>query len=223
MNNNINIKRRGLIYVISSPSGGGKTSISKALLAIDPNITKSVSVTTREPRAGEVEGGDYHFVDRKLFEEKIANNEFLEYATVFDNYYGTLRAPVVESLNKGQDIMLDIDWQGAFQLFERAATDVVGVFILPPSMPELERRLRYRSSDSEEVILKRLSGAYEEISKFDQYDYVIINDDFDKTLSKISHILRAERLRRQRRPALKQFVEKLLLDIPHEDKDIYSE
>ena len=202
-------KRRGILFVVSSPSGAGKSTISRMLLQNDPGLTMSVSATTRPPRPGEVDGKDYHFVDLASFKDMVANSEFLEWAHVFGNRYGTPRGAVEEALSAGRDVLFDIDWQGAQQLYQRAGGDVVRVFIFPPSMAELEHRLRSRATDSEEVIQGRMSRAAGEISHWDGYDYVLCNDNVDRCYEDVATILAAERLKRSRQTKLIGFVRKL--------------
>jgi guanylate kinase len=202
-------RRRGLLFVLSSPSGAGKSTISRKLLADDPGLTMSVSATTRAMRPGEVDGKDYHFVDLAHFKQMVADNAFLEWAHVFDHRYGTPRAPVEGMLEAGHDILFDIDWQGAQQLYQLAGGDVVRVFILPPSMVELEHRLRGRRTDSDEVIARRMARAHSEIAHWDGYDYVLVNDDADACFAKVRTILRAERLKRSRQTGLIGFIRKL--------------
>jgi len=188
--------RRGLLFVLSSPSGAGKSTLTRRLLASDPALALSVSATTRPPRDGETDGKDYFFVARDAFETMVADGRMLEHARVFDNLYGTPRAPVEERIRAGRDMLFDVDWQGAQQL--RASDlgqSVVQVFILPPSIAELERRLRARAADSEDVIERRMAKARDEISHWAEYDYVLINDDLDSCLARIGTILAAERLR----------------------------
>jgi guanylate kinase len=204
-----NIPRRGLMLVLSSPSGAGKTTLSRGLLATETNIVLSVSATTRKKRPNESEGRDYFFVSRDAFDAAIEANEFLEYATVFDHLYGTPQKPVMDALAAGQDILFDIDWQGTQQLKERAREDLVSVFVLPPTHDELERRLRIRAQDSEDVVRKRMSKAADEISHWPEYDYVIVNDDLALAQARIKAILDAERLRRTRQVGLSDFVRKL--------------
>jgi len=199
-------KRRGLLFVLSSPSGAGKSTISRMLLADDAGLQMSVSATTRPMRPGEVDGRDYHFVDLEKFRDMTANHEFLEWAHVFNNRYGTPRAPVEEMLKQGRDVLFDIDWQGAQQLHQIAGGDVVRVFILPPSIAELERRLRARGTDAEEVIVNRMSRAANEISHWDGYDYVLVNDDAQSCFEKVRSILHAERLKRSRQTGLIGFI-----------------
>jgi guanylate kinase len=204
-----NIPRRGLMLVLSSPSGAGKTTLSRGLLASDSNIVLSVSATTRKKRPNESEGRDYFFVSRDGFDAAIEAGEFLEYATVFDHLYGTPKRPVMDALAAGQDVLFDIDWQGTQQLKERAREDLVSVFVLPPTHDELERRLRIRAQDSEDVVRKRMSKAADEISHWPEYDYVIVNDDLAIAQEKIKAILDAERLRLTRQVGLSDFVRRL--------------
>ncbi len=202
-------KRRGLMLVLSSPSGAGKTTISRKLLESDPGLSLSVSATTRPPRPGEVEGEDYFFVTHERFEEMVAGGEFLEHATVFDNRYGTPRAPVEATLAEGRDVLFDIDWQGTQQLSDKVPSDLVRIFVLPPSTEELEKRLYTRAQDSEEVVRGRMAKAADEMSHWAEYDYIIINKDLERSLMQVSAILKAERLRRDRQVGLRDFVEKL--------------
>jgi guanylate kinase len=205
-------KRRGILFIVSSPSGAGKSTISRKLLASDPGLEMSVSATTRPPRPGEVDGKDYHFVNLDQFREMVAQNEFLEWAHVFGNRYGTPRGPVEKALSEGRDVLFDIDWQGAQQLYQQAGGDVIRVFIFPPSMDELERRLRSRGTDSNEVIEGRMSRASAEISHWDGYDYVVVNDDVEDCYGKVAQILAAERMKRARQTGLIGFVRKLMQD-----------
>jgi guanylate kinase len=202
-------KRRGVLFVLSSPSGAGKSTIARKLLAAETDLAMSVSATTRPMRPGEVEGKDYHFVDLEGFRAMTAGQEFLEWAHVFGHRYGTPRAPVDAMLKAGQDVLFDIDWQGAQQLHQIAGGDVVRVFILPPSMVELEKRLRGRNTDSEEVINGRMARAAGEIAHWDGYDYVLCNDDADACFEKVQTILQAERLKRSRQTGLIGFIRKL--------------
>lgn len=202
--------RRGLLLLISSPSGAGKTSLSRRLVADNPDLILSISATTRDPRAGEEEGREYFFKSREAFEAMIAEDAFLEWADVHGNLYGTPRAPVVAALEAGQDVLFDIDWQGAAQIQARQPQDVVKVFILPPSMADLARRLHARAQDSEAVIQHRLERASDEIARWDDYDYVIVNKSFDRAYADLGHIYRAERMKPGRNPWLPGFVEDLL-------------
>lgn len=206
------ITRRGLMYIMSSPSGAGKTTITRALLKNNPDMNMSVSATTRARRAGEVDGKDYYFVSVSQFQEMVDNGEMLEYAKVFENYYGTPKAPVEQALAAGKDVVFDIDWQGTQQLSDIAADDVVKVFILPPSRKVLEGRLRNRSLDTqetEEQIRHRMSKASDEISHYAEYDYVIINDNIDEAIQKAQTILDGERIKRRRSKGLSDFVRDL--------------
>lgn len=203
------ITRRGLMLVLSSPSGAGKTTLSRALLASEPNIALSVSMTTRRRRPEERDGVDYLFVTPERFDATVRRGEFLEHAVVFDHQYGTPAAPVIEALAGGRDVLFDIDWQGTQQLKEKAREDLVSIFVLPPSQGELERRLRERAQDPEEVVSRRMAKAAGEISHWAEYDYVIVNDSLDIALSNVVAILRAERLKRGRQIGLSQFVRSL--------------
>jgi len=200
------ITRRGVMLVLSSPSGAGKTTLSRKLLASDPGITLSISVTTRSRRADEVDGRDYHFIDAARFEAMQRGGELLEWATVFDNRYGTPRRPVEEAIAAGRDVLFDIDWQGTQQLREKARSDLVSVFVLPPSLEELERRLRSRAQDSDAVIAARMAKAVDEMSHWAEYDYVVINRDLDHAFPDVEAILAAERLKRDRQTGLSTFV-----------------
>ncbi|HTG37232.1 guanylate kinase [Sphingomonas sp.] len=204
------LKRRGVLFVLSSPSGAGKSTIARKLLANDPDLQMSVSATTRAIRPGEVDGRDYHFVDLERFRTMVANHEFLEWAHVFDNRYGTPRQQVEEILASGRDVLFDIDWQGAQQLFQIAGGDVVRVFILPPSMEELHRRLVARATDTAEVIDARMSRAAAEVSHWDGYDYVLVNDDVEHCYECVRTILSAERLKRSRQTGLIGFIRSML-------------
>lgn len=203
------IHRRGLMLVLSSPSGAGKSTIAKEILARDKNIAMSVSMTTRPKRPGEVAGRDYHFVDKADFNLMVNRREFLEYAKVFDNYYGTPSEPVLEALAAGRDVLFDIDWQGTQQIAEQARDDLVSVFILPPSTTELERRLKKRAQDSLEVVARRMSKASDEMSHYAEYDYVLVNHDIEQSVTRAMSILTAERLRRERMVGLGEFVKGL--------------
>jgi guanylate kinase len=200
------IGRRGLMLVLSSPSGAGKSTLSRMLLEVDPHVELSVSATTRPQRPGEVDGRHYHFVERARFDQMIEKGEMLEWAEVFGNRYGTPRAPVEAALARGKDVLFDIDWQGTQQLRDTVGKDFVSVFILPPSVPELERRLTTRAQDSAEVIHGRMAKASDELSHWAEYDYVLLNDDVDATFGDLQAILTAERLKRERQPGLADFV-----------------
>jgi len=202
--------RRGLCFVLSSPSGAGKTTISRKLLDADADLSISISCTTRAPRPGEVDGKDYFFVSKEKFRDMVNNNEFIEHAEVFGNFYGTPKTFVEGKLTEGKDIIFDIDWQGTDQLAQKLPHDVVSVFVLPPSMIELERRLRERNQDDDETVRKRMKKASREISHWDDYDYVIVNIDLNQALKDVKNILKAERLKRTRQPALEKFVQDLL-------------
>ena len=202
-------ERRGVLFVISSPSGAGKSTIARRLLAEDGHIAMSVSATTRPIRAGEVDGKDYHFVSVERFKQMVEQGEFLEWAHVFGNRYGTPRGPVEAELAGGNDVLFDIDWQGAQQLHQQMGGDVVRIFILPPSLTELEHRLRSRGTDSEEVIQGRMDRAVSEIGHWDGYDYVLVNEDVDACFAQVHLILRAERLKRRRQTGLIGFVRRL--------------
>lgn len=197
------------MLVMSSPSGAGKTTISRELLSREPELAMSVSATTRPPRPGEVEGKDYYFITKDKFAEMVANDEFLEHATVFDNSYGTPRPPVEASLNAGKDVLFDVDWQGTQQLHGRARVDLVRIFILPPSKGELENRLRTRAQDPEDVIQKRMSKAADEMKHYDEYDYIVVNVEVEDSVREVQAILTAERLKKDRREGLYDFVREL--------------
>src|SRR5215831_14702941 len=199
------IARRGLMLVLSSPSGAGKTTLSRMLLD-DPAVTLSISVTTRPQRPGEIDGTHYHFIDRPRFDAMVANRELLEWADVFGHRYGTPRAPVDQALAAGRDVLFDIDWQGTQQVREKARDDLVSVFVLPPSAAELERRLRTRAQDSDDVIRARMAKASGEMSHWAEYDYVIVNRDLDHAFAEVRAILAAERLKRERQTGLSDFV-----------------
>jgi guanylate kinase len=197
------------MLVLSSPSGAGKTTISRDILEREPNLTMSVSATTRSKRPGEVAGTDYFFVDTETFNLMVNRGEFLEHARVFDNYYGTPRGPVEHALAAGRDVLFDIDWQGTQQLMENARNDLVTVFILPPSTRELERRLRARAQDPDDVVAKRMSHAPDEMSHWPEYDYVIVNREITASVAAVQAILAAERLKRERQIGLGDFVKSL--------------
>jgi guanylate kinase len=203
------LHRRGLMLILSSPSGAGKTTIARKLLEEDGEIAVSVSVTTRPMRPGEIDGKDYFFVTPERFEEMVEENAFFEWATVFGHSYGTPKAQIRAGLKTGQDYLFDIDWQGTQQLYQKAEVDVVRVFILPPSLDELHRRLIGRNTDSAEVIAARMARAQAEISHWDGYDYVVVNDDVDTCFAKVREILNAERMRRTRQTGLIDFVRQL--------------
>lgn len=203
------IHRRGMMFALSSPSGAGKTSLSRKLLQDAAGITMSISMTTRQRRPGEVSGQDYHFVSESQFRDAIDAGHFLEWAKVFGHYYGTPRKPVEDALAQGTDVLFDIDWQGTQQLNELSRGDLVSVFILPPSWEELERRLINRAQDPENVVAERMSKAAEEISHWAEYDYVIVNHNLDQCVGQVSAILQAERLKRSRQVGLHDFLKKL--------------
>lgn len=203
------IARRGLMFVLSSPSGAGKTTLSRMLLAEDQQVELSISVTTRPPRPGEIDGRHYRFITPGEFEAMAAEGGLLEWARVFGHHYGTPRAPVEMALTGGRDVLFDIDWQGTQQLREKAPTDLVSVFVLPPSGAELERRLRARAQDGEDVIHARMSKAADEMSHWAEYDYVVINNDLDRSFADVRAILAAERLKRERQTGLSSYVREL--------------
>jgi guanylate kinase len=198
--------RRGLLLILSSPSGAGKSTLSRMLMAWDPTMRFSVSATTRAPRPGEVDGREYDFRSRAAFEAMVAEGQMLEHAEVFGNFYGSPRAPVETAMAAGTDTVFDIDWQGGQQVKQAMRGDVVSIFILPPSIAELDRRLRTRGQDSDAVIAGRMAKSRDEISHWAEYDYVLVNDDLDQTFAKLQTILSAERLKRERQPHLSNFV-----------------
>jgi len=205
------VQRRGLMLVLSSPSGAGKTTISRRILEAEPDrIAMSVSVTTRKPRPGEVEGKDYFFIADAQFKAMVARDELLEHATVFGNSYGTPRAAVDVALAQGRDVLFDIDWQGTQQLREKARNDLVSVFVLPPTVEELERRLRARAQDHESVVLGRMAKAADEMSHWAEYDYIVVNNHIEASAREVRAILTAERLRRDRQVGLGDFVRGLM-------------
>jgi guanylate kinase len=206
---NENVARRGLMFVLSSPSGAGKSTLARKLIEEDANMSLSVSATTRARRPSEIDGREYKFMTREEFEEMADRGDFLEHAMVFGNHYGTPRAPVEAMLIQGRDVLFDVDWQGARALRAAAEQDVVGIFILPPSMSELERRLRARNEDSEDTIAKRMARSLDEIGHWEEYDYVLVNTRIEETLTQIKQILAAERLKRTRQLWLKLHVERL--------------
>lgn len=207
------IARRGLMLVLSSPSGAGKTSIARRLVEEDPDIAISISHTTRKKRKGEMEGKDYFFIDKDAFTAMRDQGAFLEWAVVFDNYYGTTREPVERALRAGQDVLFDVDWQGAASLRAEAPSDVVSVFILPPSAGALEERLKTRAEDPDEIVSRRMRGASNEIQHWDEYDYVVVNFDIGRSVEAVRAILAAERIRRTRLVGLKNFVQRLLAEL----------
>jgi guanylate kinase len=203
------VARRGVMLVLSSPSGAGKTTLSRKLLEDDPDISLSVSVTTRPARRGEIDGRDYHFINEARFQEMVRRGELLEWAKVFDYCYGTPKQPVDNVLAQGRDVLFDIDWQGTQQLREKAASDLVSIFVLPPSIPDLERRLQTRAQDSADVIHARMAKAADEMSHWAEYDYVVINNDIEIAFAELRAILAAERLKRERQSGLSAFVRDL--------------
>ena len=214
MSQQTKLQRRGLMLVLSSPSGAGKTTLARRLVTTEENLRISVSVTTRAPRQNEVNGKDYNFVTEHVFQTMVDSGEFLEHARVFGHLYGTPSQAVYESLANGDDILFDIDWQGAQQITEHARNDVVKVFVLPPSTEELARRLKNRAQDPEKILSERMAQAADEITHWPEYDYVIVNEDLEIAATQISRILAAERLRRHRRTGLSKFVEKLTMNRP---------
>ena len=201
--------RRGLLLILSSPSGAGKSTLSQMLMAWDPTMRFSVSATTRPPRLGEVDGKEYCFLDREAFAELVAAGQMLEHAEVFENFYGSPREPVEEAMKRGQDVLFDIDWQGAQQIRQTERADATLVFILPPSIEELDKRLRCRAQDSNAEIAKRMAKSRDEISHWAEYDYVLVNDSLEQTFEKLKAILEVERMRRDRQPQLSAFVRAL--------------
>jgi guanylate kinase len=209
----LTIERRGLLMVLSSPSGAGKTTLARRLLAADEAIAPSVSVTTRAMRPGEVNGRDYHFVSPARFQSMREAGELLEWARVFDNFYGTPRAPVMQAVAEGRDVLFDIDWQGARQLADAALADLVRIFILPPSAAALAERLKQRNQDPPEVVARRMAAAAGEIAHWNEYDYVLVNADIEDCFATLRAILAAERQRRLRQPGLQGFVDRLLQEL----------
>jgi guanylate kinase len=203
------IKRRGFLLVLSSPSGAGKTTISRLVVELETNLRLSISATTRPPRPGEIEGQHYYFVNRKKFDQMVAKGDLLEHAIVFGNCYGTPRVPVMLALDSGIDVIADVDWQGTQQLKERAREDLVSIFVLPPSREALRERLRKRAQDTEAVIDERMAKSSDEMSHWPEYDYVIVNDDLDTSVRQVQAILDAERKRRTRQVGLSDFVNAL--------------
>jgi len=213
MSQNPEIARRGIMLVVSSPSGAGKTTLTRNLLEMEENVSLSVSVTTRARRSSEIEGVHYYFISKRRFESMRDSDELLEWAEVHGNYYGTPREPVEKALASGRDMLFDIDWQGTQQLYAKMRDDVVSVFVLPPSVAELKARLERRAEDSGEVITRRLRNAAEEIPHWNEYDYVLVNRDLDKSFVRLRAILTAERLKRVLRPNLEGFVAELLAEL----------
>ena len=203
------IRRRGILLVLSSPSGAGKTTITRALLAAEPDVALSVSVTTRLPRAGEIDGVDYHFITRDRFDAMVKADELVEHAKVFDHYYGTPRAPLVAALEAGTDMIADVDWQGTQQLKDKLKDDLVTVFILPPSRAELETRLKKRAQDPPEVVARRMAKSADEMSHWPEYDYVLVNRDLQECARLVLAIFDAERSKRDRQVGLAEFVNRL--------------
>lgn len=213
MKDNLNTDRRGMMIVLSSPSGAGKTSLSRKLLEKNKNLFLSISFTTRPPRPLEVNESDYFFVSDEKFIDMLNKDEFLEHAKVFDFYYGTPKKPVMNALEGGKDILFDIDWQGTQQLMNSVQDDLVKIFVLPPSAKELEKRLLKRNQDTDETVKKRMSKASDEISHYAEYDYIIINEDFDESLKKINSILIAEGLKRTRQNKIQDVIKSLRDDL----------
>jgi len=205
-------KKKGVMLVLSSPSGAGKSSICKSLMSLDTNLSLSISTTTRKKRPNENSGEDYIFVSTEKFKEMLSNNHFLEHASVFDNYYGTDKSLVEKKINNGEDLIFDIDWQGAQQLREKMREDIVSIFILPPNKKELERRLKSRGQDSAKVVKKRMDGASAEITHWAEYDYVVINEDLNQSVKAVLVILKAERMKRTRQEGLVEFVRSITHD-----------
>lgn len=203
------MKRKGLLIILSSPSGAGKSTLARRLMEWDPSLSFSVSATTRAPRSGEIDGKDYYFRSREEFEAMVAKGEMLEHAEVFGNLYGSPRSPVEAAMAEGRDTIFDIDWQGGQQVKQAMGQEVISIFILPPSIPELERRLRSRGQDSDDVIEGRMAKSEAEISHWAEYDYVLINEDVERTEADLKTILSAERMRRDRQPGLSDFVRRL--------------
>ena len=200
-------QRRGLLIILSSPSGAGKSTLSKRLREWDPTIRFSISATTRDPRPGEVDGQDYHFMSEDAFKQEVAKSEMLEHAHVFGNFYGSPKAPVQAAIDGGTDVLFDVDWQGAQQISRSALQDhVLSIFVLPPSIRELRRRLESRGQDSEEVIAKRMAKSWDEISHWDGYDYVLVNDNLDTTFERLKAIVSAERLKLTQQPGMMEFI-----------------
>lgn len=212
--------RRGLMLVLSSPSGAGKSTIARLLLEKEDNLALSISVTTRPRRSSEVDGVHYHFIDPKRFEHMKEDGELLEWAEVHGNYYATPRGPVENAIENGKDILFDIDIQGTFQLYEKMREDVVSIFILPPSIAEMKSRLRRRAEDSEDVILRRLKTAVGEMRHWSEYDYVVVNDDLERAYENVRAILKAERLKQSRSPAIGPLIDGMVGDLEEALKDL---
>ncbi|EFO29627.1 guanylate kinase [Roseibium sp. TrichSKD4] len=206
-------QRRGLMLVLSSPSGAGKSTIARLLLEKETNLSLSISVTTRPRRSSEVDGVHYHFLDNARFDQMKEHDELLEWAQVHENYYATLRRPVEDALEAGQDVLFDIDIQGTFQLYEKMRSDVVSIFILPPSIAEMKSRLRRRAEDSEDVIMRRLKTAVGEMRHWSKYDYVVVNDDLERAYESVRAILRAERHKQHRSPAIAPLIDGMVGDL----------
>ena len=213
MNNNLKNNRRGILFVLSSPSGAGKTSLSRKLLERNKNLFLSISYTTRPPRPGEINESDYYFIDDGKFNEMLKRDEFLESAKVFDHYYGTPKSPIIAAIKSGKDVLFDIDWQGTQQLMNSLQDDLVKVFVLPPSAKELEKRLLKRNQDTNKTVKDRMSKASNEISHYAEYDYIIINEDFEDSLVNIESILVAEGLKRSRQLKIQEVINNLLNDL----------
>ena len=213
MNNNLKNNRRGILFVLSSPSGAGKTSLSRKLLERNKNLFLSISYTTRPPRPGEINESDYYFIDDEKFNEMLKRDEFLESAKVFDHYYGTPKSPIIAAIESGKDVLFDIDWQGTQQLMNSLQDDLVKVFVLPPSAKELEKRLLKRNQDTNKTVKDRMSKASNEISHYAEYDYIIINEDFEDSLVNIESILVAEGLKRSRQLKIQEVINNLLNDL----------
>ncbi|MDC0185162.1 guanylate kinase [Rhodobiaceae bacterium] len=213
MNNNLKNNRRGILFVLSSPSGAGKTSLSRKLLERNKNLFLSISYTTRPPRPGEINESDYYFIDDGKFNEMLKRDEFLESAKVFDHYYGTPKSPIIAAIESGKDVLFDIDWQGTQQLMNSLQDDLVKVFVLPPSAKELEKRLLKRNQDTNKTVKDRMSKASNEISHYAEYDYIIINEDFEDSLVNIESILVAEGLKRSRQLKIQEVINNLLNDL----------
>ncbi|PDH51656.1 MAG: guanylate kinase [alpha proteobacterium MED-G09] len=213
MNNNLKNNRRGILFVLSSPSGAGKTSLSRKLLERNKNLFLSISYTTRPPRPGEINESDYYFIDDGKFNEMLKRDEFLESAKVFDHYYGTPKSPIIAAIESGKDVLFDIDWQGTQQLMNSLQDDLVKVFVLPPSAKDLEKRLLKRNQDTNKTVKDRMSKASNEISHYAEYDYIIVNEDFEDSLVNIESILVAEGLKRSRQLKIQEVINNLLNDL----------